>query len=121
MLGRWSITPLSVLARKPGMMHHCCKAWRCPRCLQNRPRQPGGNGGSANEALLRHTGRPTREESGEIPPKVRAALTLRAAGHSWKQCSDMTGASYRNLLKWKDQPIAEAYVEEKVKEALAGN
>ena len=71
-------------------------------------------------ALARHTGRPTREESGEIPPKVRAALTLRAAGHSWKQCSDMTGASYRNLLKWKDLPIAEAYVEEKVKEALAG-
>ena len=67
-------------------------------------------------ALARHTGRPTREESGEIPPKVRAALTLRAAGHSWKQCSDMTGASYRNLLKWKDLPIAEAYVEEKVKE-----
>ena len=32
----------------------------------------------------------------------------------------MTGASYRNLLKWKDLPIAEAYVEEKVKEALAG-
>ena len=30
------------------------------------------------------------------------------------------GASYRNLLKWKDLPIAEAYVEEKVKEALAG-
>ena len=30
-------------------------------------------------ALARHTGRPTREESGEIPPKVRAALTLRAA------------------------------------------
>ena len=32
----------------------------------------------------------------------------------------MTGASYRNLLKWKDLPIAEAYVEEKVKKALAG-
>ena len=32
----------------------------------------------------------------------------------------MTGASYRNLLKWKDLPIAEAYVEAKVKEALAG-
>ena len=32
----------------------------------------------------------------------------------------MTGASYRNLLKWKDLPIAEAYVEEKVKEALTG-
>ena len=30
------------------------------------------------------------------------------------------GGSYRNLLKWKDLPIAEAYVEEKVKEALAG-
>ena len=71
-------------------------------------------------ALVRHTGRPTREESGEIPPKVWAALTLRAAGLSWKQCSDMTGASYRNLLKWKDLPIAEVYVEEKVKEALAG-
>ena len=69
-------------------------------------------------ALVRHTGRPTREESSEIPPKVRAALTLRAAGYSWKQCSDMTGASYRNLLKWKDLPIAEAYVKEK--EALAG-
>ena len=27
---------------------------------------------------------------------------------------------YRNLLKWKDLPIAETYVEEKVKEALAG-
>jgi len=25
----------------------------------------------------------------------------------------MTGASYRNLLKWKDLPMAEAYVEEK--------
>ena len=71
-------------------------------------------------ALVRHTGRPTREESGDIPPKVSAALTLRAAGDSWKQCSDMPGASYRNLLKWKDLPIAEAYVEEKVKEALAG-
>ena len=71
-------------------------------------------------ALARHTGRPTREESGEIPPKVQAALTLRAAGHSWKQCSDMTGASYRNLLKWKDLPIAKDHVEEKVKEALAG-
>ena len=70
--------------------------------------------------LVCHTGRPNREESGEIPPKVRAALTLRAAGHSWKECSDMTGASYRNLLKWKDLPIAEAYVEAKVKEALAG-
>ena len=32
----------------------------------------------------------------------------------------MTGASYRNLLKWKDLPIAEAYVEAQVKEALAG-
>ena len=84
--------------------------------------KPVPNGASqANDgAGSSHTGRPTREESGEIPPKVRAALTLRAAGHSWKQCSDMTGASYRNLLKWKDLPIAEAYVEEKVKEALAG-
>ena len=33
----------------------------------------------------------------------------------WKQCSDMTGLSYRNLLKWKDLQIVEAYVEEKVK------
>ena len=72
-------------------------------------------------ALERHTGRPTREESGELPPKVRAALTIRAAGHSWKQCSDMTGASYRNLLKWKDLPIAEAYVEERVKEGPGGH
>ena len=32
----------------------------------------------------------------------------------------MTGASYRNLLKWKDLPIAQGYVEEQVKEALAG-
>ena len=32
----------------------------------------------------------------------------------------MTVASYRKLLKWKDLPIADAYVEEKVKEALAG-
>jgi len=32
----------------------------------------------------------------------------------------MTGASYRNLLKWKDLPIAKDHVEEKVKEALAG-
>ena len=32
----------------------------------------------------------------------------------------MTGASYRNLLKWKDLPIADTYVEEQVKEALAG-
>ena len=89
-----------------------------------RPKQqqlPGGNGGSANDgAGAPHRQAPTREESGELPPKVRAALTLRAAGHSWKQCSDITGASYRNLLKWKDLPIAEAYVEEKVKEALAG-
>ena len=61
-------------------------------------------------ALARPAGRPTLEGSGEIPPKVRAALTLRAAGHSWKQCSDMTVASYRNLLKWKDLPIAEGYV-----------
>ena len=32
----------------------------------------------------------------------------------------MTGASYRNLLNWKDLPIAEGYLLEKVKEALAG-
>ena len=32
----------------------------------------------------------------------------------------MTVASYWNLLKLKDLPIAEAYVLEKVKEALAG-
>ena len=51
---------------------------------------------------------------------MRAALTLRAAGHSFKQCSDSTGASYQNLLKWKDLSIAEAYVEEKVKESLSG-
>lgn len=70
--------------------------------------------------LVRHSGRPTREESGEIPPKVQAALTLRAAGHSWRECSDMTGSSYRNLLKWKDLPIAQDYVEERVKEALSG-
>ena len=62
-------------------------------------------------ALARHAGRPTREGSVEIPPKVRSAQTLRGAGHSLKQCSDMTRASYRNLLKWKDLPIAEAYVE----------
>ena len=61
-------------------------------------------------ALARHAGRPTRKWSGEIPPKVRSALTLRAAGHSWKQCADMTVASYRNLLKWKDLPIAAGYV-----------
>ena len=30
-------------------------------------------------------------------PMLRSAQTLRAAGHSWKQCSDMTMASYRNL------------------------
>ena len=35
------------------------------------------------------------------------------ADQLWKQCSYMTGASYRNLLKWKDLPMAEAYVEEK--------
>ena len=38
----------------------------------------------------------------------------------WKQCSDVIGTSYRNPLKWKDLPIVEAYVEEKVKEALGG-
>ncbi len=32
----------------------------------------------------------------------------------------MIGVNYRNHLKWKDLPIAEAYVEVKVKEALAG-
>ena len=32
----------------------------------------------------------------------------------------MTVASYRNLPKWKDLSIAEGYVYEKVKEALAG-
>ena len=37
-----------------------------------------------------------------------------------KQCSDMTGVSYWNHLKWKDLSIAEVYVEVKVKEALAG-
>ena len=61
-------------------------------------------------ALARHAGRPTREGSGEIPLKVRSAQTLRAAGHSWKHRSDMIVASYRNLLKWKDLPIAEGYV-----------
>ena len=61
-------------------------------------------------ALARHVDRPTREGSGEIPPKVRSAQTLRSAGHSWKQCTEMNVASYRNLLKWKDLPIAEGYV-----------
>ena len=51
---------------------------------------------------------------------TRAHLRRNDAEQHWKQCSDMTGASYRNLLKWKDLPIAEAYVEEKVKEAVAG-
>ena len=52
--------------------------------------------------------------------KTRLHLRRNDAEQLWTQCSDMTGASYRNLLKWKALPIAKAYVDEKVKEALAG-
>ena len=70
--------------------------------------QPVPNGASqANDGVGSSYGQPTREESVNSPQGAGCPQGRRS---QLEACSDMTGASYRNLLKWKDLPIAEAYV-----------
>ena len=75
-------TPLNLINIRHGVRLHCWSGWLHRRCLLSSRGCLAATGYQRLTALVRHTGRPTREESGEITPKVKAAITLSAAGYS---------------------------------------
>ena len=59
-----------------------------------------------------------RREDQELPPVVKKALVLRAAGSSWVDCAAAVGTSAANLREWRKHPDADGFLQEAIKSNL---
>ena len=59
-------------------------------------------------------GRQFREEQ-DLPPQIKQALVLRAAGASWIDCAAGAGIDVRNLRKWRKHPQAKPFLNEQIR------
>jgi hypothetical protein len=68
-------------------------------------------------SAIRRMGRPSRAESG-LTPKVIAALELRAGGATWLEAARGAGITPPHLRKWRDLPIAQEWLERRIRENI---
>ena len=59
-----------------------------------------------------------RRDQQELPPVVKKALVLRAAGSSWVEAASAVGTSAANLREWRKHPDADGFLQEAIKSNL---
>ncbi len=72
-----------------------------------------------NDQFRKHAGpgRPRLEKTG-LTPRVMAALELRAGGASWAEAAQGARISVDQLRRWRQQPIAQEWLEKRIRENL---